>query len=116
MNEPRRGQRLSGYVASVVYGPSILAYVLVCVESAWLALTLYLLFMSAAAVRLRFFRNLGDWPVTSRFALYLSPAYVALGFFFRVDAVGYWAMLPATLYSCAALVGSIALRRANLEL
>jgi hypothetical protein len=113
---PQRGSSLAVDITNVVYGPSTIAYGLAAFDFKWLALALYLLFMTAA-FGLRLFRKLGDWPTISRIALFLSPLYVASGFFIPAYVVRWWVMLPVALYIGVAIVAGLALHkaRANLE-
>jgi len=106
---------LSLAVANVVYGPTTAAYGLFVVHYDWLALGLYLVFMLGARFWLGLFDRLNKWPTISRIALFAGPVYLASGFLFPADVIGYWVLLPAALYTTLAIAGGVTLRKANIE-
>jgi hypothetical protein len=84
-------------VANVVYIPTGLAYVWIYLGFVTAGTLLYIVFM-AAAVKIKLFRRLQQWPVISKLALFGGPPLIALGLYFSTIQTRYYMVIPLAVY------------------
>jgi hypothetical protein len=87
----------SKLVANVVYIPTGLAYVWIYLGFVTAGALLYIFFM-AAAVKIKLFGGLQQWPAISKLALFSGPPLIALGLYFSTIQTRYYMVIPLVVY------------------
>ena len=90
-------QRTEYKLATIVDIPTGLAYCWIVVGFVTAGMLLYAFFM-AAAIKIKLFSGLQQWPAISKLALFIGPPLIALGLYFSSLQTGYYMLIPVVVY------------------
>lgn len=90
-------QRTEDKLAYVVDIPTGLAYAWIFLGFVTAGMLLYIFFM-AAAVKMKLFRGLQQWPAISKLALFSGPPLIALGLYFSTIQTRSSMLIPLVVY------------------
>jgi cytochrome b subunit of formate dehydrogenase len=99
---------ISGLVAQIVFGPTLLAYGWIFLGYVTAGLTVYIIF-SFGAYWVHLFDDIKDWPRVSRVALGCGPPLICVGLYFSTQKLSYWMLIPGGIYMLLSILGGVAL-------
>lgn len=110
----QKPKNLAEEIPSLVYTPTLIAYVWIVVHWVIAGVSLYLIALFVT-YKSGAFDRLSQWPTVSKIVLYAGAPFIFLGLYFSTQPTRHSMIIPLFVQGLLSVVAWLALRSANSE-